>query len=484
MNIKESKNLSFFDESFLCKYVNKFKRSNFILELVNIYNNCSDFLEIENKYFSICGRIFRKRIMGKASFFEIKDMSGKIQLYLSKCSLKFDYESLVVYLSLGDIVGVSGYLFKTKTGEISLRVCDIVVLAKNLNLFPDKHVGLSDRELCYRQRYLDLMVNDDTQKRFILRSKIISIIRQFFIDRCFLEVETPMIQSIPGGAEAKPFETYHNYLDTKLFLRISPELYLKRLVVGGFERVFEIGKNFRNEGVSTRHHPEFTTIEFYQAYSDYKDMMDLTEILLKHLSNSIFGKYDFIYDNFLFDFSINFKRIDFLDAIVEYTEFSLNDINDEVFILNVLIKNGIFFDKTLTLGELQFKLFENFVEKKLLQPTFILHHPVEVSPLARKCDFNNKFVERFELYIYGREIANGFSELNDPEDQKFRFIEQLKFKNDSFYDKDFINALNFGLPPTAGEGIGIDRLIMLFSNSFSIKDVILFPLMRSKSCGE
>lgn len=484
MNIKDYNSVSESHKSFLCKYFNKFKRSHFILDLIKLYDKIVDISEIETKRFSICGRIYRKRVMGKASFFEIKDMSGKIQLYVSKDNLNLDYNDLMVYLSLGDIIGVSGSLFKTKTDEISLKVFDIVVLAKNFNLFPDKQMGLSDKELCYRQRYLDLMVNEDTQKLFILRSKVISIIRNFFIERSFLEVETPIMQSIPGGADARPFETYHNYLNSKLFLRIAPELYLKRLVVGGFERVFEIGRIFRNEGVSTRHHPEFTTIEFYQAYSDYRDMMDLTEVLFRRLAYSIFEKYEFLYNHFLLDFASNFKRVGFLDSIIEYTSFSLDDISNEKFIINVLSEKGVSLDIKLTLGELQFKLFECFVEKNLLQPTFILHHPIDVSPLSRKCDFDDKFVERFELYIYGKEIANGFSELNDPADQASRFLEQLKDKDKSiFYDKDYIHALNFGLPPTAGEGIGIDRLIMLFSNSLSIKDVILFPLMKNKDNG-
>lgn len=481
MNIKDYNKSSVIHKSFMCNYFNKFKRSHFILDLINFYEKVNELSDKDSKRFFICGRIYRKRVMGKASFFEIKDMSGKIQLYISKDNLNVDYNDLMIYLSLGDIIGVAGSLFKTKTDEISLKVFELIVLSKNFNLFPDKQVGLSDRELCYRQRYLDLMVNEDTQKLFILRSKIISIIRCFFIERKFLEVETPVMQSIPGGAEARPFETYHNYLNSKLFFRISPELYLKRLVVGGFERVFEIGKNFRNEGVSTRHHPEFTTIEFYQAYSDYRDMMDLTELLLRQIAYSVFDKYEFFYNDFLLDFSVNFKRLGFLDSIVEYTSFSLEDISSESFIIKILSEKGVSLDVELTLGELQFKLFECFVEKHLLQPTFILHHPVDVSPLARKCDFDNRFVERFELYIYGKEIANGFSELNDPADQASRFIEQIKHKNGfGSYDKDFIHALNFGLPPTAGEGIGIDRLIMLFSNSLSIKDVILFPLMKTK----
>jgi len=470
-------------KSYLCDYFNKFVRTHSISKLRYSYLNMGEnFLFFEFMVFSICGRIFRKRVMGKVVFLEIKDISGKIQLYMAKREFNDDYKELVSYLNVGDIIGIRGTLFKTKTNELSLRVLYLKVLSKNFNSFPDKRFGLLDKENCYRQRYLDLMVNDETKRLFLVRSHIISKIRSFFFKRDFMEVETPVMQLIPGGAEAKPFETYHNYLNSKLYFRISPELYLKRLIVGGFEKVFEIGKSFRNEGVSTRHHPEFTTIEFYQAYSDYKELMDLTEMLLNDLSLSLFNKKSFTYNGVTLDFSVKFKRISFFDSILEYCEISKNDLIDRSFLCKLLAKHGIDVVESFSIGELQFKLFEQVVEKQLIQPTFILHHPVDVSPLARTLDCDKNFVERFEFYICGREIANGFSELNDPYEQEARFLKQLRGgeNHNSNIDKDYINALRYGLPPTAGEGIGIDRLIMLFTDSSSIKDVILFPLMRIK----
>jgi len=472
-----------FDDSYLCNYFNKFKRTHFISELRYLSQKfCMESLLSKNKFFFICGRVFRKRVMGKSMFIDIKDVSGKIQIYVSKKIFCHNYKQLASYLNLGDIVGIKGNLFITKTKELSVNTYSLVVLSKNLNTFPDKRFGLLDKELCYRQRYLDLMVSDHTKQLFILRSKIISKVREFFIARDFLEVETPVMQLIPGGADAKPFETYHNYLNSKMFFRISPELYLKRLIVGGFERVFEIGKNFRNEGISTRHHPEFTTIEFYQAYSDYRDLMKLTEILFRFLVKSFFNKDSLCYNDILLNFADSFKRISFLDSIVEYGKFIQSDLMDKLFLLDVLKSSNIDVDDSLKISELQFKLFEHVVEKKLIQPTFVLHHPVSVSPLSRKLDENEDLVERFELYICGKEIANGFSELNDPKEQTLRFLEQLNKKGEynNAIDKDFINALNFGLPPTAGEGIGLDRLVMIFTNSLSIKDVILFPIMKIK----
>ena len=465
----------------LCNYFNKFKRTHLIFKMRTLCLNGKDKSFFSNsKKFSICGRIFRKRIMGKVMFLDLKDISGSIQLYLSKKNLDLIYNKLILHLKLGDIIAAEGFLFCTKTNELSLNVLFFKILSKNFNSFPDKRFGLVDKESCYRQRYVDLMVNDDTKKRFILRSKLISKIRKFFIKDNFLEVETPIIQIISGGADAKPFETYHNYLDSKLYLRIAPELYLKRLIVGGFEKVFEIGKNFRNEGVSTRHHPEFTMIEFYQAYADYKDLMYLTEKLFKYLVNSFFSVNSFIYNNILLDFSSDFNRIDFLDSILKYSNFSRDNLFNRDFMIDVLKKHQLIVTESLSVGELQFKLFEYFVEKKLLQPTFVLHHPVDVSPLARTMENNKTMVERFELYICGREIANGFSELNDPNEQILRFSKQLLNKDKNDIDKDFINALKYGLPPTAGEGIGIDRVVMLFANAMSIKDVILFPLMKLK----
>ncbi|HIH2763270.1 MAG TPA: lysine--tRNA ligase [Candidatus Azoamicus sp.] len=460
----------------LCTYDNTFKRSNVISELKDDYNN-----KILNKTYKICGRIFRKRIMGKATFLELKDISSNIQLFLSEKTLN-NYIDLTKYLSLGDIIGVEGYLFETQTKELSLKVNQLTILSKNINPFPDKRFGLSDKEIRYRNRYLDLIINDETKNLFILRSKIISDIRNFFIKKNYIEVETPTIQCITGGADAKPFETYHNYMDEKLYLRISPELNLKKLIVGGLEKVFEIGKNFRNENVSNRHHPEFTTIEFYEAYSNYKDLIKLTEDLFNTLALSLFNSSQFIDENNqTHDFSKEFEKINFHDAIIKKTSLSENEINNKTIIKDILKKENIFFDDSTHLSKLQAKIFEHFVEKQLLKPTFVLHHPVEISPLSRQCDDNKNVVERFELYVNGKELANGFSELNDPIEQEKRFIEQIKNKNLNIqYDHDYINALKYALAPTAGEGIGIDRLIMLFTKSTSIKDVILFPLMKNK----
>lgn len=460
----------------LCMYNNTFNRSNLISELKSDYNN-----NILNEKYKICGRIFKKRIMGKATFLELKDLSGTIQLFLSEKILT-NYKDITNYLNLGDIIGVEGSLFETKTNELSLKIEQLIILSKNINPFPDKRFGLSDKEIRYRQRYLDLIINDETKKIFILRSKIISEIRNFFTKKNYIEVETPIMQCITGGADAKPFETYHNYLDTKLYLRISPELYLKRLIVGGLDKVFEIGKNFRNENLSNRHHPEFTTIEFYEAYSNYKYLMELTENLFNTLAKLIFNNSQFIDENNqIQDFSKEFYKINFHDAIIKYTHLTKNEINNKEILQNILKKENINMEEHLSLAKIQTKIFEHFVEKQLIKPTFILHHPVEISPLSRQCDDNPNLVERFELYINGKELANGFSELNDPIEQENRFKEQIKDKDQNIkYDEDYINALKYALPPTAGEGIGIDRLIMLLTKSTSIKDVILFPLMKIK----
>lgn len=464
------------NKKYLCAYDNTFKRSHTITELKTSYDDNDT-----NKSYSICGRIFGKRLMGKASFLDIKDLSGTIQIFLSEKNLN-NYKEIITYLNLGDIIGVNGHLFKTKTNELSLNTKDITILSKNINAFPDKRFGLADKEIRYRQRYLDLIINDETKNCFIIRSKIINEIRNFFIKKNYLEVETPIIQNITGGADAKPFETYHNYMDAKLYLRISPELYLKRLIVGGFEKVFEIGKNFRNENLSNRHHPEFTTIEFYEAYSNYKDLMALTENLFENLAKLIFNSPQFIDENNqLHDFSKKFEKLNFYDAIFKYANLTEKEINNKKLLLNVLNNENIIMDDHSPLGKYQAKIFEHFAEKKLIKPTFIIHHPVDISPLSRQCNNNKDIVERFELYINGKELANGFSELNDPLEQKRRFEEQIKNKNLNMqYDEDYINALNYALPPTAGEGIGLDRLIMLFTKSTSIKDVIFFPLMKIK----
>lgn len=465
-------------ENIRCEYYNKFKRSHFLSDLYIIYNKFKiNFKIFDSKKFSVCGRIFSKRIMGKSIFIDIKDFSGKIQLYINKKNIN-NY-NLISFLNLGDIVGVKGTIIFTKTKEFSLKVDFLYLLSKNYMSFPDKKFGIIDKEISYRKRYLDLLVNDISRNKFFIRFKIISKIREFFLSMNFIEVETPIIQLLPGGADAKPFETFHNYLGYKMFLRISPELYLKKLIVGGFDGVFEIGKIFRNEGFSTRHHPEFTSIEFYKAYLNYKDLMLLTENLFTFLVKSVFNSYTCNYNGINLNFSLPFKKIDFLDSIISYTNIEKNNLFNVQFLYKFCLDNNLNIEKNLNIFELQYKIFETFVEDKLIEPIFIMHHPVDISPLARKINDNINFTERFELYICGKEIANGFSELNDPFDQLERFTKQLNKDNlIKSIDYDFIEALKYGLPPTAGEGIGIDRLVMLFTNSLSIKDVILFPIMK------
>ena len=387
---------------------------------------------------------------------------------------------------LGDIIGAEGVLFKTKTGELSVKVKKIALLTKAIRPLPDKFHGLSDQETRYRQRYLDLIANDETRKTFLIRSQITDIIRRFLQERAFLEVETPMMQVLAGGAAAKPFVTHHHALDMPLFLRIAPELYLKRLVVGGFERVFEINRNFRNEGLSTQHNPEFTMLEFYQAYADYHDLMNLTEELLKKIANDILGTTLLTYQNIEIDFSRPFARINLIASILQFNpDIKIADIATLDAALRTAKKLEISVQESFGLGKVQLEIFEKTVEHRLVQPTFITEYPAEVSPLARRNDENTFITDRFELFIAGREIANGFSELNDPEDQAARFRQQMEVKAAGDeeampYDEDYIIALEHGMPPTAGEGIGIDRLVMLFTNSPSIRDVILFPHMRRK----
>lgn len=469
-----------------CNYQNIFRRTGTISNILNKYIDFSkeDILSKKN-IFSICGRIIYIRIMGKATFIKLKDFSSQIQLYLSVNSL-INYKNIVLSLSLGDIIAVQGSLFLTKTKELSLNINFLELLNKIHSLYPDKWHGLKNKELCYRYRYLDLMVNKKTIDLFVVRSRLINSLRNFFLSMEYLEVETPMMQLIPGGASAKPFKTYNRSLDTDLYLRISPELYLKRLIIGGFEKIFEIGKSFRNEGISNKHHPEFTMIEFYEVYLDYIDLMNLTENLFRFLSKEINGNNYIYYMERKIDFNVKFERLKFMDALLKYNKkLDINALNDKNILISYLTDqvDGNIYD--CTLHELQEKLFDLTVEKNLFDPVFIIDYPVEISPLAKRHDENPFVTERFELYIAGKEIANGFSELNNPVDQNDRFLQQIKNRNDienieSLYDKDYIDALNYGLPPTAGEGIGIDRLVMLFTDSISIKDVILFPLMKIK----
>ena len=445
-------------------------------------------LEALNIEVSVAGRMMTRRIMGKASFVTLQDVGGRIQLYVARDDLAEGiYNEQFKKWDLGDIVGARGKLFKTKTGELSIHCSELRLLTKALRPLPDKFHGLADQETRYRQRYLDLIANDESRNTFKIRSQIMAGIRSFMVGRDFMEVETPMMQVIPGGAAARPFITHHNALDIDMYLRIAPELYLKRLVVGGFDRVFEINRNFRNEGVSTRHNPEFTMIEFYQAYADYKDLMQLTENMLEKLALDILGTTDVPYQGEVFSFKGPFKKISMFDAILENNpQFTPENVGDREFLAQFIreelkeqVKPGF------GLGKLQTIVFEETVETKLRQPTFITEYPAETSPLARRNDDNAHITDRFEFFIGGRELANGFSELNDPIDQAERFQAQVAEKDAGddeamHYDAEFVEALEYGLPPTAGEGIGIDRLVMLFADAPSIRDVILFPHMRRK----
>ena len=443
-----------------------------------------DELESLQIHIAVAGRMMLKRVMGKASFATVQDMSGRIQLFISNGDTGEEAHNAFKHYDLGDILGAVGVLFKTKTGELSVRVTQVRLLTKALRPLPEKFHGLSDQEQKYRQRYLDLITNEDTRKVFMTRTKIIQAIREFFIRHGYLEVETPMMHSIPGGAAAKPFETHHNALDMKMYLRIAPELYLKRLVVGGFEKVFEINRNFRNEGLSTRHNPEFTMLEFYEAYRDYRYLMDFSETLFREVAQKVLGKTLISYQGKELDLGKPFHRLTMVQAIQKYhPQFTTTQLNDREFVVAELQDLKAKYKTQDGIGGLQLSLFEELAEAQLFEPTFIVDYPVEVSPLARSSDANPAITERFELFIVGREIANGFSELNDAEDQAARFDAQVAAKDAGdeeamFKDNDYVRALEYGLPPTAGEGIGIDRLVMLLTDSASIRDVILFPQMR------
>lgn len=473
------------EQSNLSAYPNAFKREHYAGDLqAQFLEQTKEQIEAaEHVYVKVAGRV----MLNRGSFMVIQDMTGRIQLYVARKELDEDILATIKGLDLGDIIAVSGYIGRSGKGDLYVHIEKLELLTKSLRPLPDKFHGLSDTEAKYRKRYLDLIVNEETRKTFEIRAKVVAGIRQFLTEQRYMEVETPMMHVIPGGAAAKPFETHHNALDMPLFLRIAPELYLKRLVVGGFERVFEINRNFRNEGVSTRHNPEFTMIEFYQAYADYKDLMELTENMLEKLALDILGSTDVPYGEEVFSFKGPFKKISMFDAILEHNpEFTAENVGDREFLADY-VKNTLkeqvkpFFG----LGKLQTIVFEETVETKLRQPTFITEYPAETSPLARRNDHNPHITDRFEFFIGGRELANGFSELNDPIDQAERFQAQVVEKDAGddeamHYDADFIEALEYGLPPTAGEGIGIDRLVMIFANAPSIRDVILFPHMRRK----
>lgn len=473
-------------------YPNDFHRDAISCDIVKANaDKDAETLEQEKNTYTIAGRIMTRRIMGKAAFATLQDMGGKIQVYVTRDALpEGQYQELFKKLDLGDIIGVTGYAFKTKTGELTLHVTSLRLLVKALRPLPEKYKGLVDQEARCRQRYLDLIANEESRRAFQIRTKIVSFIRRYMDEARFMEVETPMMHVIPGGANAKPFITHHNALDMDMYLRIAPELYLKRLVVGGFERVYEINRNFRNEGIDVRHNPEFTMIEFYMAYHDYNDLIDFTEDLFRKMALDVLGDTKVHYgkegeEGLDLDFAKPFERLTMREAIVKYSDgkITMEDLEDEDKAREWCKKLHVEMNKGWVLGHYISALFEEVAESNLQQPTFITEYPAEISPLARRSDVNPAFTDRFEFFIGGREMGNGFSELNDPDDQAGRFrqqAEQKKCGDDEamYYDEDYIVALEHGLPPTAGEGIGIDRVVMLFANCHTIRDVILFPTLR------
>ena len=468
-------------------YPNTFRRDSLSGDLRNQYKEASkEELEEKSIQVTVAGRIMLQRIMGKASFITIQDMEGQIQAYIRSNDLpEGQYEDFKTW-DLGDIVGVSGQLFLTKTGELTVHADSIEMLTKSLRPLPEKHSGLVDTEQRYRKRYLDLITNPDSLDIFKKRSQIVSSIRDFFIKNNYLEVETPMMHSVLGGAAAKPFTTHHNALDMDLYLRIAPELYLKRLVVGGLEKVFEINRNFRNEGLSTKHNPEFTMLEYYSAYADFNDQMAFIEDLFKALTEQVLGSSKIDQNGVSYDFSQPFKKISLKDAVSEKLSVDSSSLEERNFLLEIGKKYKLDNLDNMSDGKILFELFEELVEGDLIQPTFITGYPKDVSPLSRSSDVNSLEVDRFELFIGGKEIANGFSELNDPEDQAERFRMQVDQKTAGDeeameYDSDYIEALEYGLPPCAGVGIGIDRLVMLLTGAQSIRDVLLFPQMKPKN---
>jgi lysyl-tRNA synthetase, class II len=467
-------------------YPNDFKRSHLSGEIEAAHGAKSkEDLEKESVETTIAGRLMLKRVMGKASFGVLQDHAGRLQIYVSDDRTGKDAHAEFKHLDLGDIVGVSGVLFRTQKGELTLHAHALRLLAKSLRPLPEKFHGLTDQEQRYRSRYLDLVMNEASRRVFEVRSGVVAAIRDYMNQAGYVEVETPMLQPIPGGAVARPFKTHHNALDMELYLRIAPELYLKRLVVGGIEKVYELNRNFRNEGISTRHNPEFTMMEMYCAYTDYRYMMATTEEVLRHAVRRALGKLDLTYQGRSVDFAKPFARLPMAEAIQRHGsgDWTAAQLRERAFLAARLREHGVEFDDNAGWGALQLMLFETVAEKQLIEPTFVVDFPAEVSPLARRKDADPEVAERFELFIDAKEIANGFSELNDPEDQAARFQEQARMKaagdvEAMYYDADYIRALEYGLPPTSGAGIGIDRLVMLLSDSPSIRDVILFPHMR------
>lgn len=469
-------------------YPNDFVRTDLFGDLRAKYDDVSaEELEQIQPEVACSGRMMLKRVMGRASFATVRDFTGEMQYFISKNDIGEEAYADFKTWDLGDIVAVKGTLFRTRTGELSVRAKELRLITKNLRPLADKHKGLLDTELCYRQRYVDLIMNEESRNRFLVRSKAIAAVRNYMLDNRFLEVETPMLHPIPGGANAKPFITHHNALDMDMYLRIAPELYLKRLVVGGFERVFEINRNFRNEGVSVRHNPEFTMMEFYATYWTYREQMEFTENLLRDVAVKATGSAVLQYQGHEINLEKPFDRLTPIQAIEKYAPgYTAEQLTDEAFLRKELARLGEPQPDYVGLGALQMALFEETAESKLIQPTFIIDYPTEISPLARASDDNADITERFELFIAGRELGNGFSELNDPDDQAQRFKAQADAKSQGddeamYYDADYIRALEYGLPPTAGCGIGIDRYIMLLTDAPTIRDVLLFPHMRPEN---
>lgn len=473
-----------FEAAGLNPFANDFKVTHTAEQILAAHlNDDKDKLESLDVEYRLAGRVMARRDFGKAAFLQLQDGSGRVQVYVARNQVGEESFELFKKYDIGDIIGVAGAPFRTKTDEFSLRAGEIRLLTKSLLPLPEKWHGLTDVETRYRQRYLDLIVNPDVRETFKKRSRIISLMRDFMVANDYLEVETPMMQPVAGGATARPFVTHHNTLDMDLFLRIAPELYLKRLVVGGFDRVFEINRNFRNEGISIRHNPEFTMIEFYQAYATYHDLMDLTEKMICHIAKEVCGSLVIPYGDKDVDLTPPWDRLTLKEAIVKYGKVEMDVLEDRERSLAYADTLGLEPDKNIGHGKLLAEIFDTVAEPNLWQPTFITEYPTEISPLSRKNDANPDVVDRFELFIVGRELANAFSELNNPIDQKERFLKQLEEKaagDDEAHamDEDYIRALEYGLPPTAGEGIGVDRLVMLLTNSASIRDVILFPQMR------
>lgn len=460
-------------------YADRYQRTHAAQEVLD------QFTELEGQTAKVAGRIMSKRDQGKVIFAHIQDFSGKIQVYIRKDDVGAEWFEMISKFDVGDIIGVMGKVFRTKRGEISIHAEEVQILSKAMRALPEKFHGLTNVELRYRQRYLDLIMNPEVKTVFVKRSKIIRAMREYLEGKGFLEVETPTLHTIPGGAAARPFITHHNALDIDLYLRIALELPLKRLIVGGFDRVFEIGRNFRNEGISIKHNPEFTMMELYQAYANYEDIMELTENMISYIAQKVHGKLEIEYQGEMINFATPWRRLPMLEAILEYAGVDFRQILTDEEACKVAREKGVHVDDNASRGKIINEFFEEFVESKLIQPTFITGHPVEISPLAKRNKEHPEYTDRFEVFVYGRELGNAFSELNDPIDQRQRFEAQVAERANGddeahMMDEDFVQALEYGLPPTGGLGIGIDRLVMLLTNSASIRDVILFPTMRPR----